>query len=125
MSVVSDARLFTSLGRQDSNLSVSFGPGPPMSVSAVGTIGFNRRDQSGSSQIYYLDNVYYVPEQNMNLISIITLNTHKCGVNFDQQPGHIRLTNANGECTHACSWENNLPYISVEILDQDDQQPPT
>jgi hypothetical protein len=57
--------------------------------------------------------VYYVPQQHTNLLSINTINTHSSGANFDRKPGYVRFSTKKGDCYQNFQWANNLPYIPV------------
>jgi hypothetical protein len=64
-------------------------------------------------QIVSLENVYDVPQQNMNLLSVHTLHEHNSGANFDTTPGYIRFSTATGDSFINTIWHHNLPYIPV------------
>jgi transposase InsO family protein len=101
-------------------VSIHFGPGDPIPVTAIGTIAFTFNPIKGSSTTQpttvCVHDVYYVPQQHMNLLSVHTLNTHSAGANFDQKPGYVRFSTPTGDCYKTFQWENNLPYIPVSNI---------
>lgn len=109
VSVFSQAEYFIDLKAPQRPISVSFGPSEPILVSAVGTVAFVVSTDSNDTTII-LNNICYVPQQHLNLLSINTLHKHGGGANFDDKPGHVRF-NKNVSTKYSLNWQNNLPYV--------------
>jgi transposase InsO family protein len=116
-SVFSDPRFFVFMEEPVQAAAVYFGPSDPITVTAIGTITFSFMPISGKHahqrQTVVLRDVYYVPQQHMNLLSVNTLHQHGAGANFDVQPGYVRFSIEGADSFVETKWENNLPYIPV------------
>jgi hypothetical protein len=108
-SVFADASFFVCMEAPTQNTSIHFGPNDPIPVAAIGTIAFafkpNQGVHANKLQTVVLHDVYYVPQQHMNLLSVSTLHEHNSGANFDKRPGNVRFSTKGGDSCIDAAWK--------------------